>query len=139
MPTMAIKSLQLQWLELTGSTIFDPNASQRLYKCYCDLSTGNAITSLIDCESVRSIASLSIPKPIPPVGGIPYSRAVTKSSSRVFSTSCVLSVKKSAAYELKGFLFPYKHHISFAILTANYYLIVKSGRQYIVQKMATVL
>ena len=38
---------------------------------------GNNNTSLIDAESVRSITSLTIPKPRPPVGGIPYSSAVT--------------------------------------------------------------
>ena len=38
---------------------------------------GKSNTSLIDALSVRSITSLSIPKPRPPVGGIPYSSAVT--------------------------------------------------------------
>ena len=38
---------------------------------------GKSKTSLIEAESVRSITSRSIPKPRPPVGGIPYSRAVT--------------------------------------------------------------
>ncbi len=38
---------------------------------------GKRSTSLIEGESVRSITSLSTPKPRPPVGGIPYSRAVT--------------------------------------------------------------
>ena len=39
---------------------------------------GNIITSLIDALSVNSMTSLSmpIPIPIPPVGAIPYSRAV---------------------------------------------------------------
>ena len=42
---------------------------------------GNNNTSLIVGLSVRSITSLSTPKPRPPVGGRPYSRAVMKSSS----------------------------------------------------------
>ena len=42
---------------------------------------GNNNTSLIACESVNNITNLSIPYPIPPVGGIPYSSAVKKSSS----------------------------------------------------------
>jgi len=37
----------------------------------------NSNTSLIELESVRSIHNLSIPIPHPPVGGSPYSRAVT--------------------------------------------------------------
>ena len=40
---------------------------------------GNSITSLIDSDSVKSIHNLSIPYPIPPAGGIPYSRASMKS------------------------------------------------------------
>ena len=36
----------------------------------------NRRTSRMDAESVRSITSLSTPKPRPPVGGRPYSRAV---------------------------------------------------------------
>ena len=35
----------------------------------------------MDAESVSSMTRRSRPKPRPPVGGIPYSRAVTKSSS----------------------------------------------------------
>lgn len=42
---------------------------------------GNNNTSLIDAELVSSITSLSSPSPSPPVGGIPYSSEVTKSSS----------------------------------------------------------
>ena len=40
---------------------------------------GNNITSLIDSCSQNSIINLSIPYPIPPAGGIPYSNASTKS------------------------------------------------------------
>lgn len=43
---------------------------------------GNSSTSRIAAESVSSITSRSIPNPMPPVGGIPYSRAQMKSSSR---------------------------------------------------------
>src|SRR6266487_2869434 len=42
---------------------------------------GNRITSRIDGESVKSMASRSMPIPSPAVGGMPYSRARTKSSS----------------------------------------------------------
>src|SRR4030042_2574029 len=50
--------------------------------CYCSgFNCGNNITSLIDCELVSNITSLSIPIPSPAAGGIPYSRALTKSSS----------------------------------------------------------
>jgi hypothetical protein len=50
--------------------------------CYCSgFNWGNSITSLIDCEFVSSITSLSIPMPSPAAGGIPYSSALTKSSS----------------------------------------------------------
>ena len=48
---------------------------------------GNNNTSLIAAESVNSIHILSIPNPIPPVGGIPISRAFKKSSSVVFASS----------------------------------------------------
>ena len=42
---------------------------------------GNAITSRMEGESVKSITILSIPIPIPPAGGIPTSSASIKSSS----------------------------------------------------------
>ena len=42
---------------------------------------GKSNTSLIAGEFVSNITSLSIPYPIPPVGGIPISRAFKKSSS----------------------------------------------------------
>lgn len=45
------------------------------------LIVGNSNTSLIAAEFVSSIHILSMPKPIPPVGGIPISRAFKKSSS----------------------------------------------------------
>lgn len=40
---------------------------------------GKSSTSRMDAESVSSMTSLSTPNPRPPVGGIPYSSAVTKS------------------------------------------------------------
>ena len=43
--------------------------------------SGNAMTSRMDAASVSSMTRRSIPIPTPPVGGMPYSRAVTKSSS----------------------------------------------------------
>ena len=42
---------------------------------------GNSKTSLMAAESVNSITILSMPNPIPPVGGIPTIRALIKSSS----------------------------------------------------------
>jgi len=42
---------------------------------------GKSITSRIDAESVKNITNRSIPIPSPPVGGSPYSKAWTKSSS----------------------------------------------------------
>ena len=44
---------------------------------YFNFIVGKSITSLIVSEFVSNITSLSIPIPIPPVGGIPYSRAST--------------------------------------------------------------
>ena len=46
-----------------------------------DFNVGNRSTSLIAGELVSNITSLSIPYPIPPVGGIPISSAFKKSSS----------------------------------------------------------
>ena len=46
-----------------------------------DFIVGKRSTSLIAAESVSSIHILSIPNPIPPVGGIPISSAFMKSSS----------------------------------------------------------
>lgn len=42
---------------------------------------GNKSTSRMERESVRNITILSMPMPRPPVGGMPYSSAVQKSSS----------------------------------------------------------
>ena len=46
---------------------------------------GNAMTSLMLGLSVRSITRRSIPIPMPPVGGIPVSTAIKKSSSTLMS------------------------------------------------------
>lgn len=48
---------------------------------------GNKSTSRIAAESVRSMHIRSMPKPMPPVGGIPISRACMKSSSVVLASS----------------------------------------------------
>jgi len=60
---------------------------QPLIYCFDDktessgFKVGNNKTSLIVFESVKNIANLSIPQPQPPVGGKPYSKALTKVSS----------------------------------------------------------
>lgn len=48
------------------------------------------MTSRMDAAFVRSMARRSRPRPMPPVGGIPYSSAIRKSSSR---TTCVFGGK----------------------------------------------
>ena len=48
---------------------------------YSFFIAGNKITSFINLFSVKSITSLSIPMPTPPVGGIPHSIACRKFSS----------------------------------------------------------
>jgi len=58
------------------------------YQCYYSgRSNGKAITSLIDAESVSSMISRSMPMPMPPVGGMPCSNAVRKSSSTPHASS----------------------------------------------------
>ena len=52
-----------------------------------DFIVGKSNTSLIASAPVSSIHILSIPNPIPPVGGIPISSAFRKSSSVVFASS----------------------------------------------------
>mmetsp|Transcript_11706 Transcript_11706/g.31544 ORF Transcript_11706/g.31544 Transcript_11706/m.31544 type:complete len:218 (-) Transcript_11706:1140-1793(-) len=62
---------------------------------------GNRRTSLIALLSVRNMIRRSIPRPQPPVGGKPYSRAVQKSSSVTIASSsppaasCADRVKRS--------------------------------------------
>lgn len=62
-----------------------PHQSFLMWKCksYSESGfiVGKSKTSRMDALSVSSITSRSSPKPRPPVGGIPYSSAVTKSSS----------------------------------------------------------
>lgn len=45
------------------------------------------VQTLMFCESVNNIASLSMPIPQPPVGGNPYSRAVQNVSSKAIASS----------------------------------------------------
>ena len=52
---------------------------------------GKKSTSLMLLESVRNMASLSMPMPHPPVGGSPYSRAVQKFSSMNIASSSPLA------------------------------------------------
>ena len=65
--------------------LFTPYFSQFSY--WMLFIVGKIITSRIEALSVNSITSLSIPIPSPPVGGMPYSRDVTKSSSIIFASS----------------------------------------------------
>lgn len=60
-------------------------------------NNGKAITSRMLEWSVRSMTSLSNPIPIPPVGGIPYSRAVIKSSS---TETCIQVKHYSRSYTM---------------------------------------
>ena len=52
------------------------------------------MTSRIDALFVSSITSLSTPRPIPAVGGMPYSSAVTKSSSMAMGYSLSLVLRE---------------------------------------------
>ena len=54
---------------------------RRIARFYLGFMVGNNNTSLIEKLSVRNITRRSTPMPMPPVGGMPYSRAVMKSSS----------------------------------------------------------
>ena len=56
---------------------------------------GNKRISLIVLAFVNNITSLSIPIPIPPVGAIPYSRAIMKSSSIILASSSPLALSSS--------------------------------------------
>ena len=58
---------------------------------------GNNNTSLIAVEFVNNITILSIPNPIPPVGGIPISNAFKKSSSVVLASSSPCARSSSCA------------------------------------------
>lgn len=61
--------------KLLENALFKPFYLSRLF------IVGNNNTSLIAGELVSNITSLSIPYPIPPVGGIPIDKAFKKSSS----------------------------------------------------------
>ena len=63
----------------------------------CVFMVGNRSTSLIAAELVSSMHILSIPKPIPPVGGIPISSAFKKSSSVWFASSSPAANSSSCA------------------------------------------
>ena len=65
----------------------------------CVFIVGKSSTSLIAALFVKSIHILSIPNPIPPVGGIPISSAFRKSSSVVFASSSPCA--KSSSWALK--------------------------------------
>ena len=67
----------------------------RTYLSASGFIVGNRSTSLIAAESVRSIHIRSMPKPIPPVGGIPISRAFIKSSSVVLASSSPIARSSS--------------------------------------------
>ena len=54
---------------------------------FCRRICGKRITSRIASAPVRIIIRRSMPTPIPPAGGIPYSRAVRKSSSTLLESS----------------------------------------------------
>ena len=62
-----------------------------------DFIVGNNNTSLIAVEFVNNITILSIPNPIPPVGGIPISNAFKKSSSVVLASSSPCARSSSCA------------------------------------------
>ena len=62
-----------------------------------DFIVGNNNTSLIAWLSVRSITRRSIPYPIPPVGGIPISSALRKSSSVCSASSSPAAALASCA------------------------------------------
>ena len=62
-------------------TSFD-NAIRKIARFYFNgRMVGNNNTSRIEALSVKNMTIRSIPMPRPPVGGMPYSSAVQKSSS----------------------------------------------------------
>src|SRR5690606_4213354 len=66
------------------------------------LRSGNSTTSRMLGASANSIASLSMPSPRPPVGGIPYSSATRKSSSRRWASSSPVPLRTSRASNRLG-------------------------------------
>ena len=75
-------------LELTPFSLFTPPS---------DFIVGKRSTSRIAGESVSSITILSMPNPMPPVGGIPIIRAFKKSSSIELASSSPAAFKASCA------------------------------------------
>ena len=73
------------WLQFSASSLlaslFSLTGLSKLF------IVGNNKTSLIAAAFVSNIHILSIPNPIPPVGGIPISSAFIKSSSVVLASS----------------------------------------------------
>src|SRR5690606_7115030 len=63
-----------------------------LHDQFCGRMCGNRITSRIDGELVSSITRRSMPMPSPAVGGMPYSRARTKSASKCMASSSPASL-----------------------------------------------
>src|SRR5690606_17123918 len=59
----------------------------RPWRAQSGLSSGNSTTSRMLGTSASSIANLSMPRPRPPVGGMPYSNAAMKSSSSRWASS----------------------------------------------------
>lgn len=55
--------------------------------CRTKIENRHEAQTLMFCESVNNIASLSMPIPQPPVGGNPYSRAVQNVSSKAIASS----------------------------------------------------
>ena len=82
-----------------------------------DFIVGKSSTSRIAGEFVNNITRRSIPYPIPPVGGIPISRAFKKSSSVVFASSSPAARAASCAlkrslWSIGSFNSEYALHIS---------------------------
>ena len=74
---------QLNWANPNTSKLLACHSSMSSSRTFSSLGriVGKRMTSRIDAESVKNITKRSIPIPSPPVGGSPYSRACTKSSS----------------------------------------------------------
>src|SRR5690606_8952087 len=66
---------------------------------FCGRMCGNRITSRMDGELVSSITRRSMPMPSPAVGGMPYSRARTKSASKCMASSSPASFSATWAWK----------------------------------------
>ena len=91
-------------LEKSTTSSFSGAAVEVLFSDFADFLSasrdfivGNNKTSLIAVEFVNNITILSIPNPIPPVGGIPISNAFKKSSSVVLASSSPCARSSSCA------------------------------------------